>query len=278
MNFSIKETPMSTTNSDIQTLKSTVEQSTFNYLKFIASLARIEFHEERDVFYVSADAPVFYFNSVFNARFNGNANLKIESAKEFFRRRHRNSFTWHITPSSQPENLSQLIMAQNGELLESMPYLVVCLRDVPRDFPLLTNFEWKSIRTREMLTAWIYIYCHARGYAESADQLLRVFADLDLTESSPLQLILGYLGDDPVATYSVFIDGEMAGFYSLSTLPEARGQGIGTAISVAAADLAATYGCQMAMLLSEVPSRNICKRLGFVDGFGNMDIYRLPVS
>jgi GNAT superfamily N-acetyltransferase len=128
-----------------------------------------------------------------------------------------------------------------------------------------------------MLAAWIYIYCHARGYAESANQLLRVFADLDLTESSPLQLILGYLGDDPVATYSVFIDGEMAGLYSLSTLPEARGQGIGTAISVAAADLAGQYGCQTAILLSEQPSRNICKRLGFVYGFGNMDIYRLTI-
>jgi GNAT superfamily N-acetyltransferase len=168
-------------------------------------------------------------------------------------------------------------MAQGGELIESMPYLAVRLGDVPRDLPLLANFDWKSVRTHEMLTAWISIYCHARDYAESAGQLFKVFADLDLTESSSLQLILGYLGDYPVATYSVFMDGEMAGLYSLSTLPEARGHGIGTALSVAAADLATEYGCQTAMLLSEVPSRNICKRLGFVDGFGNMDIYRLSI-
>ena len=269
---------MLTTYSNIQTSNRVVEECVFNYLKFITSLPKIEVHEMSDVFYVSADAPVFYFNSVFNARFNGNAKQKIESAKKFFRRRRRNSFTWHITPSSQPENLSELITAQGGKLLESMPYLAVHLDDVPRDFPVPSNFDWKTVRTHEMLAAWISIYCRARGYPESTDKLFRIFSDLDLTESFPLQLILGYLDDKPVSTYSVFMDREIVGFYSLTTLPEARGHGIGTAISVAAADLAKEYGCRMAMLLSEPPSRNICKRLGFVDGFGDMDIYRLSLS
>ena len=254
-----------------------LEKTAYNYLKFIASMPGIEFHEESDVFYLSSAAPVFYFNSVFDARFNENVNERIDSAKDFFRHRGRLSFTWHISPSSRPENLSEMLVARGGELLESMPYLVVRLEDVPRDFPSPASFSCQSVRTHEMLAAWTSIYCGARGYGESSDQLFKVFADLDLTETSPLQLILGYLGDDPVATYSVFIDGEIAGLYSLSTLPEARGYGIGTAISVAAADLAIEYGCQTAMLLSEHPSRNICKRLGFVDRFGDMDIYRLSV-
>jgi GNAT superfamily N-acetyltransferase len=268
---------MLTTCSNIQNLNRVVQECAFNYLKFITSLPNMEVHEESDVFYVSADAPVFYFNSVFNARFNGNANLKIESAKEFFRRRHRNSFTWHVTPSCRPENLSELITAQGGELLESMPYLAVNLDDVPREFPVPSTFDWRTVRTHDVLASWTSIYCHARGYPESAYKLFNIFADLDLTEESPFQLILGYLGDTPVSTYSVFMDDETAGFYSLTTLPEARGHGIGTATSIAAANLAAKRGYQIATLLSEPPSRNICKRLGFVDGFGDMDIYRLPV-
>jgi GNAT superfamily N-acetyltransferase len=269
---------MSTTHSAIQTSKYIVEQGPFRYLKYIASLPRIEFHAEEDIFYLSADAPVFYLNSALNPRFDANAKQRIDSTKDFFRRRGRNSFTLHITSSSQPENLSDFILEQGGELIESMPYLAVRLEDVPQDFPLPANFSWKTVRTRQMLAVWTSIYCHARGYAESADQLFKVFVDLDLMESSPLQLILGYLGDDPVATYSAFMDEEIAGLYSLSTLPEARGHGIGTAISAAAVELATEYGCQTAMLLSEQPSRNICKRLGFVDGFGNMDVYRLPAS
>jgi len=251
-----------------------VEQNSVNYIKFIASLPRFEVHEEQDVFWISADAPVFYFNSVFNARLNGNAEQKIETIIEFFRGR-RGWFTWHLIPSSRPENLAQLLLARGAELLESIPYLAVDLQDMQRDFPMPSDFRWKAVRTHDTLAAWTSIYCHARGYAESAYKLFNIFADLDLTEESPYQLILGYLGDTPVSTYSVFMDDETAGFYSLTTLPEARGHGIGTAISIAAADLAAERGYQTATLLSELPSRNLCQRLGFVDGFGHMDIYRL---
>jgi GNAT superfamily N-acetyltransferase len=166
-------------------------------------------------------------------------------------------------------------MARGAELLESIPYMAVDLDDMQRDFPMPSSFRWKAVRTHAALAAWTSIYCHARGYSESSYKLFNIFADLDLTEESPYQLILGYLGEMPVSTYSVFMDGETAGFYSLTTLPEARGHGIGTAISIAAADLAAERGCQIATLLSEPPSRNICKHLGFVNGFGDMDIYRL---
>ena len=166
-------------------------------------------------------------------------------------------------------------MARGAELLESIPYMAVDLETMQRDFAVPPNFRWITVRTHDELASWTSIYCHARGYPESAYKLFNIFADLDLAEESPYQLILGYLGDTPVSTYSVFMDGDTAGFYSLTTLPEARGHGIGTAISIAAAELAAERGYQIATLLSESPSRNICKRLGFMDGFGDMNIYRL---
>ena len=265
---------MNTSRQQVMPLHAIVEQNSVNYIKFIASLPRFEIHEDQDVFWISADAPVIYFNSVFNARLNGNAEQKIETIKEFFRSR-RDWFTWHIIPSSQPENLSQLLIARGAELLESIPYMAVGLDDMQRDFALPADFRWTAVRTHDQLASWTSIYCQARGYPESAYKLFDIFADLDLSEQSPIQLILGYLGDTPVSTYSVFMDDETAGFYSLTTLPEARGHGIGTAISIAAADLAAERGYQIATLLSEPPSRNICKRLGFVDGFGDMNIYRL---
>jgi len=266
---------MTTSRLKILPSPAVVEQNSVNYIKFIASLPRFEIREEPDVFWISVDAPVFYFNSVFNARLDGNAEQRIETIIEFFRTR-RDWFTWHIIPSSQPENLAQLLMALGAELLETIPYMAVDLDDVQREIPLPSDFTWTTVRTHDDLASWTSIYCHARGYPESAYKLFNIFADLDLTEKSPFQLILGYLGNTPVSTYSVFMDDETAGFYSLTTLPEARGHGIGTAISIAAADLAAERGYQIATLLSEPPSRNICKRLGFVDGFGAMDIYRLP--
>ena len=264
---------MTTSRLKILPSQDIVEQNSLNYIKFIASLPRFEIHEEPDIFWISADGPVFYFNSVFNARLHGNVEEKIEAAMEFYHRR-CDAFAWHITPSSRPVNLAQLLMARGAELLESIPYLVVKLDDMPRDLAIPPDFRWMNVRTHDALASWTSIYCHARGYPESAHKLFNIFADLDLSGESPFQLILGYLGDTPVSTYAVFMDDESAGFYSLTTLPEARGHGIGTAISVAAADVALERGYHIATLLSEPPSRNICKRLGFVDGFGSMNIYR----
>ena len=268
---------MNTSHLQVMPPPAVVEQNSVNYVKFIASLPRFEVHEEQDVFCISADAPVIYFNSVFNTRLNGNAEQKIDTIMEFFRGR-RDWFTWHIIPSSRPENLAEILMARGAELLDSIPYMAVDLQDMQRDFSMPSDFTWTTVRTHDELAAWTSIYCHARGYPESAYKLFNIFADLDLTEESPLQLILGYLGETPVSTYSVFMDDETVGLYSLTTLPEVRGHGIGTAISIAAADLAARRGYQIATLLSEPPSRNICKRLGFVGGFGEMNIYRLSLG
>ena len=267
---------MTTSHLKILPSQAIVEQNSVNYIKFIASLPRFEIRVEPDIFWISADAPVFYFNSVFNARLNGNVEAKIEEVMEFYHSR-CDAFAWHITPSSRPINLAQLLMARGAELLESIPYLAVELDVMPRDLAIPPDFRWMTVRTHDALASWTSVYCHARGYPESAKKLFNIFADLDLTGESPFQLILGYLGETPVSTYAVFMDNETAGFYSLTTLPEARGHGIGTAISIAAAGVAAERGYHVATLLSEPPSRNICKRLGFVDGFGSMDIYRFHI-
>ncbi|MFN8462104.1 MAG: GNAT family N-acetyltransferase [Anaerolineales bacterium] len=254
-----------------------VENSSFDYLAFLGSLPKFEKRFESDVAMISADAPAYYFNAAFHARFNGNVEQRIKQVKEYFSERGRSFFVWQVTPSSQPVNLSEQIQQHGGELLESLPYMALLLHDLCRDFPVSSNFHCETVRTHEMLGAWTSIYGRARGYSESDNRLFDIFSDMDLTESSPLQLILGYLDHAPVATYSVFMGKKAAGLYSLSTLPEARGNGIGTAMSIAAADLAIAYNYTTAMLLSEHMSRNLCKRLGFVEGFGAMDIYRIPV-
>lgn len=267
---------MNTTNPQAFSLPEQLEKNSFDYLTSLASLPKFEKHLEADVTMISTDAPVFYFNAAFNTCFNGNVEQRIKHTKKYFVERGR-PFVWQITPSSQPENLGELIIHQGGQLLESLPYMALQLEDTNKDFPIPSTFRCETVRSQELLCVWTSIYCHARAFTEPDNRLFSILSDLDLSESSPLQLILGYLGDIPVATYSVFMGREVAGLYSLSTLPEARGNGIGTAISAFAIELAISYGYKTAMLLSEHMSRNLCKRLGFMEGFGTMDIYRMPV-
>ncbi|HET9905064.1 MAG TPA: GNAT family N-acetyltransferase [Anaerolineales bacterium] len=263
---------MNITHQDVLRSPQLFEDGTFEYLGFITSLPKFQRRVETDVTMITADAPVFYFNAAYNTRFNGNAKQRIKETKEFFLENGR-SFVWQVTPSSQPENLGEQLIQQGGKLLESMPYMALQLDHIWRD-SIPTVFHCEAVRTHEMLYLWISVYCRARAYPGDTDRLFNILSDLDLSEASPLQLILGYLGGAPVATYSVLMGSEVAGFYSLTTLPEARGQGLGTAISTAAADLALDRGYKTAILLSEPMSRNLCKRLGFVEARCHMDIYR----
>jgi ribosomal protein S18 acetylase RimI-like enzyme len=267
---------MNITNQQASILPEQFEKISFDYLTFLASLPKFEKNIQADVTMISTDAPVFYFNAAFNARFNGNVEQSVKITKDFFSKRGR-AFVWQVTPSSQPENLGELLIGQGGQFLESMPFMALQLDNMQRDFPVPLTFHYETVRNHEMLSTWTSIYGDARAYPKSDTRLFSIFSDLDLRESSPLQLILGYLGNTPAATYSVFMGRKVAGLYSLSTLPEARGHGLGTAMSIVAVDLAKEYGYESAILLSEPPSRNICKRLGFVDGFGNLDIYRISV-
>jgi GNAT superfamily N-acetyltransferase len=264
-----KEIPMSFPYQRPGVTPEALEQSTFRYLAYITSLPKFERRVEADVTLVSADVPVLYFNSASNIRFNGDAEQRIRETRQFFGDRSR-SFGWMVSPFSAA--LTHHLGGHGGKFLESLPYLTVQLDRIRRD-SAPPAFHSKLVRTRDMLYTWTSIYCHARAYPESTDKLFAAFSDLDLTESAPLQLVLGYLGDRPVATYSVFLDDGVAGFFSLSTLPGVRGHGIGSAISIAAADLAQDRGYRLAMLLSEHLSRNLCRRLGFEDGYGSMDVY-----
>lgn len=253
-----------------------LDESTFHYLDLIFSLPKFERREDADVLLVSANGPVLYFNTAIKTNFNGNAAQRIEEINHYFSARSK-SFSWLVTPGSRPQNLGEQILQHGGEFLESLPYMHLYLDDLQRNVLFPSGFHWERVRTPEMLYAWTSIYCQARSYPQATDQLFEIFSDLSLEEGAALQLILGYLGKRPVATYSVFLDDEIAGFYSLSTLPEERGQGLGTAISIAAADLALEQGYEAVMLHSEPLSRNLCKRLGFVEVFGEMHIYRTPV-
>ena len=268
-----KSFPLSLVHKTTTPSPEALEESAFNYLAYISSLPKFERRVEADVTLVSADVPVLYFNSASDIRFNGNAEQRINETRKFFHER-RKSFVWMVTPSSA--DLSRHLTEQGGALLESMPYMTLQLDEMRRD-STPPAFHSEPVQSHEMLYAWTSIYCHARAYPESTDKLFNAFSDMDLTESAPLQLLLGYVDDKPVATYSVFMDNDLAGFFSLSTLPEVRSQGLGTAISFAAADLARERGYKTTMLLSEHMSRNLCKRLGFEEGYGSMYVYRMSM-
>ena len=79
----------------------------------------------------------------------------------------------------------------------------------------------------------------------------------------PIHNYLGYLNGQPVATSCIFFGGGVAGMYSVSTLPEARGRGIGSAMTLRPLDQARERGYRIGILQSSAMGYNVYKRIGF---------------
>ena len=69
----------------------------------------------------------------------------------------------------------------------------------------------------------------------------------------------------PVATATLVLAGGIAGIHDVSTVPEARGRGIGTAMTAAALQAAHAQGFEIAFLQPSPMGRPLYERLGFRD-------------
>ena len=76
---------------------------------------------------------------------------------------------------------------------------------------------------------------------------------------------IGWVGDKPVATSTLFTETGVAAISNVSTIPEARSQGIGSAVTLVPLLLARHAGLKQGALFSSKMAVPMYRRLGFKD-------------
>jgi GNAT superfamily N-acetyltransferase len=129
-----------------------------------------------------------------------------------------------------------------------------------------------AVEDRADVQSWIHVMRIGFGTPEAAEpELLEVFAAIG---SGPhMRTYLGLLDGQPVATSQLLLAAGVAGIYQVTCLPEARGRGIGTAVTVAALAEARRRGYAIAILQASDLGYPVYRRLGFRD-YGRLNEYR----
>jgi GNAT superfamily N-acetyltransferase len=136
---------------------------------------------------------------------------------------------------------------------------------------LPTGLKIIPVEDRKTLSKWIHVASIGFGVPEEFESTWYDFfveAVLDL----PFRNYIALLNGQPVGTSQLFLSAGVAGIYNVTCIPEARGQGIGAALTLAPLLYARKIEYHIGILQASELGYRVYRRLGFQD-FGQLSVY-----
>lgn len=235
-----------------------VEENLLAFLEGMSGNALFRTDGRADVrtYWSEVDYPLF--NGLVGGRFA--AGTEASRAREAigpFLERGR-PFMWWSTPSTWSEALHAALVGA-GLAPDASPGMHVALAGpTPAKVVPGLTLEVTSPATAEVLCRVM-----TEGF-DMPEALVEPLTTLVVDLDQRLVNVLARVDGVPVACGSLFVTGPTAGLYNIATLAEARGRGIGYAVTRELLELARLRGCTEAILHASEMGRPVYERLGFV--------------
>ena len=219
--------------------------------------------DDDDLFWYITGLPSAAFNSVMYANLTPDRIDVAVAELHALRERHGVPMGWLIGPSSRPTDLGRQLAARGLTHRNTLTPMTLLLADLPTAAPVpgLTVARVADAATYE---AWVAT--EHRGFEEEglpSDGLAAVRRAMRFGDGFPLHHYLGWLDGVPVATATLLPAAGIAGIYDVATVPEARRQGVGTAMTLTVLQEAHQLGYEIAFLQPSTMGRPLYERIGF---------------
>jgi ribosomal protein S18 acetylase RimI-like enzyme len=237
------------------------------HYRFHAGLSGSEFREEPDVVAFDSGRPVNFLNAVMSARFAPeDATARVDEVLAPFRERGL-PMRWWTDERGEASDLNDRLERRGLELAWDVPGMTVDLvGGLREEAGRVPGVEVRRVRTPADLRTWFDAFASGFGFDPvGARTWFEAFEELGIEASSPLRHYTGFLGGEPVASGTMFMDvrGGSAGIFHVGTRPDARGRGVGSAVTLAPLLEARDAGARFGVLKASHLGRGVYERLGF---------------
>jgi len=238
------------------------EQNMFEFYTRWGRAPGRERFESADFIRFSTGIPDPIFNGVFRAQLAPEAVDSVVAENLTYFKSKQVPCLWFTGPLTRPSDLGVHLERHGFTLDGEDPCMVVDLLSINEAIPTPDGLTIRVVQDREMLKTWGSLVAEANGASRPIqDQLSVLEADLGLDRHR--LRYLGYRNGSPVATSALVIHAGVAGVYAVSTLPAARRQGLGAAMTLAPLLDARKLGLRLGTLQASKMGYSLYRRLGF---------------
>ena len=196
----------------------------------------------------------------------------IENTLAHFRSMNIRKLSWLAHDGVPSVEINRVLLGHGLTFKESFATeMAVDLSVLPEELPAHPGLRIVPVVDGNALRPWIHVASIGFRISEKFEKVWYDFF-VDTVFDGQFQTYLALLNGKPVGTSQLFLSEGVAGIYNVTCIPEVRGQGIGSAITLAPLLKARELGYRIGILQASQRGYGVYRRLGFQD-FGELSLY-----
>ena len=187
----------------------------------------------------------------------------IRETVQYFEERGVRTFTGWLEPQLNRSEWEPFLAKHGFGFSEGTPGMAVDLHTIPGSTSVTDGLEIHRVEDESSLRTWTHVFTQGYGMPQDWEgTIFKVWSMMGL--SFPIRNYLGTVDGEPVCTSTIFYGAGVAGIYDVATLPEARGRGLGTALTLAPLLDARQAGYRIGILQSSEMGYGVYQKMGFL--------------
>ena len=256
-----------------ESVRSAIKANWEAYHYCLAQSPNVELSIGRHLTWLMTDLPDHFMNLVVCHQLPpAGLDELIGSTLFHFKSMYITRLSWLTRAELLSAKINKVLLAHGLKFRDSFAAeMAVDLSLLPDCLPTRPGLKIVPVDGEQVLKQWIHVASIGFRIDESFEKAWFDFFT-DAIIDKRFQTYLALLDGKPVATSQLFLSEGVAGIYNVACIPDARGQGIGSAITLAPLLEARQLGYRIGILQASKEGYNAYRRLGFQD-FGKLSVY-----